>query len=83
VERLQALGLDVAVTRESAEVSWIEVASLGLRGYALSEGQSLEAINFELTKPTLNEARRAVVAAAESLGWEVSEDDEEEPDGPE
>ena len=71
-------GLDVVVTRESAEVSWIEVAGLRLRGYAVSEGASLEAINFELNAPESDDARRVVFETAEALGWDVSEDEEGE-----
>ena len=40
VERLTLLGAKVAVERESAGVFLLEIAPIGLRGYALSEGRA-------------------------------------------
>src|SRR5262249_40594761 len=42
VERLQGEGLEVVTTRESADVSWLEVDGLRLRGYAVTVGTNVE-----------------------------------------
>ena len=65
----------VTVTRESTGVSWLEAASLRLRGYAVIEGRHVEAINFELAALDPEPAARAVAEAAEALGWEVHPDE--------
>ena len=70
----------VVVTREDTDVSWLEVAQLGLRGYAMLGGRNVDAINFELADSDPAPATRAVTAAAEALGWEVHLDDEDEVD---
>jgi hypothetical protein len=75
VFQLSELAGPVIVTRESTGVSWVEVASLRLRGYAVLEGSRVEAINFELGAPDPGPAARAVEQAAEALGWEVHPDD--------
>ena len=74
VERIQALGHAVTTTRESTGVSWIEVHSLRLRGYAVMQGRHVEAVNFELSAPDPTPARLAVESAASALGWELDED---------
>ena len=75
VFQLSELAGPVIVTRESTGVSWVEVASMGLRGYAVIEGTRVEAINFELDALDPGPAARAVEQAAEALGWEVHPDD--------
>lgn len=76
-DRLTGQGLDVRVTRESTGVSWIEVASLRLRGYAVIEdGRRVEAINFELDGLEPSFAREALARAASALSWELHEDDD-------
>jgi hypothetical protein len=70
----------VVVTREDTEVSWLEVAQLRLRGYAMLAGRIVDAINFELADSDPAPATCAVTAAAEALGWEVHHDDEDEVD---
>jgi hypothetical protein len=79
VERLQGQGLGVVVARESADVSWLEVNALRLRGYAITAGLNVEAINFEITADDPAPALRALEAAA-ALGWELHEDDGEPED---
>ena len=71
-------GLDVAITRESTGVSWVDVTALGLRGYAVMEGKTVEAINFELSAPDPGPARDALTRVAAALAWELHEDDEGE-----
>ena len=65
----------VVVTREDADASWLEVALLQLRGYAMLVGRNVDAINFELAGTDPEPATRAVTAAAEALGWEIHLDD--------
>src|SRR5262245_51730154 len=65
----------VAVTRESTGVFWLELGSLRLRGYAVVEGQAVQAVSFELNAPDPEPATRAIEAAASALGWEVHPDD--------
>jgi hypothetical protein len=85
-EALRSAGHPVATTRESTGVAWLEVGALRLRGYAVLQGDHVEAINFELagtagaTGPETDPARTAVERAAAALGWEVHEDDGEEDD---
>lgn len=80
VEQFENQGLSVAVERESTGVSWLEIASLRLRGYALTGGGGVEAINFELAAPDPEPARLALVRAASALTWEVHEDDNDDDD---
>lgn len=70
----------VVVTRESTTVSWLEIGSLRVRGYVVLEGQSVQAINFELAAPDPEPATRAIEAAALALEWEVHPDDPEDQD---
>lgn len=75
VAQLSGLVDRVEVTRESSTVSWLEIGALRLRGYAVLDGQLVEAINFELNAPDPEPATRVVEAAAQALGWEVHPDD--------
>jgi len=75
VARLTAQGYPPAVTREDAGACWLEVGALRLRGYAVIEGNELTAINFELTAPDPEPARRVVEEAALALGWEIHPDE--------
>src|SRR5438046_91751 len=70
----------VVVTRESTGVSWLEIGSLRLRGYVVLEGQSVQAINFELAAPDPEPAARVIEAAAQALDWEVHPDDPDDKD---
>jgi hypothetical protein len=83
VEQLRSQGLSAETIRESADVSWVEVRELRLRGYAVTQGLDAEAINFEVTDPDPTRARRAVEEAAAALGWEVHDDQggDDEDDG--
>ena len=79
-EALRAQGAEVSVERDPPG-AWLVVGSLRLRGYALSEGLKVEAINFELSGPDPQPATRLVEEAAAALGWEVHPDeDDDEPD---
>jgi hypothetical protein len=80
VEQLSSLGGPVVVTRESTGVSWLEVASLRMRGYAVTEGTRVEAINFEITAPDTGPATQVIESAARALGWEVHPDDPDDAD---
>jgi hypothetical protein len=81
VVQLETQGGPVVVTRESSSASRLELGSLRLRGYAILAGRDVEAINFELAATDPTPATRAIEAAAEALGWEIhQEDDDEEED---
>jgi hypothetical protein len=77
VVQLTAHAGPVAVTREDTDVSWLEVAQLRLRGYAMLAGRNVDAINFELADIDPARATAAVTAAAEALGWEVHHDEDD------
>ena len=76
-DALAALGHPPSIGREDDE-TWLEVAPLRLRGYVATEGQAVEAINFELYDSDTEPASRLLSAAAEALGWELHPDDPEE-----
>jgi hypothetical protein len=78
VEFFASQGHRAVVSRESTGVSWIEVNSLRLRGYAVMEGSHVEAINFELTDPDPGPALLALEQAAAALAWDL--DDEQDQD---
>jgi hypothetical protein len=80
VVQLSETGGPVIVSRESPTVAWLEVAPLRLRGYVVIENGHAAAINFELTAHDPDPATRAIEQAAEVLGWEIHEDDEEDED---
>jgi hypothetical protein len=70
----------VIVSRESSTATWLEVAPLRLRGYAVIENGNASAINFELHALDPAPATRAIERAAEALGWEVHEDEDGDED---
>lgn len=74
VAELEKGGSKVEVIRESTGVSWVELGSLRLRGYAVMEGGDVEAINFELAASDIGPALALLEAAASALGWELHED---------
>lgn len=78
--RLSESGGPVIVSRESSTVSWLEVAPLRLRGYAVIENGHVTAINFELRDPDPGPATRALEGAATAIGWELHPDDPDDPD---
>ncbi len=79
-DQFRSLGFDAALTRESPNVSWIEIPALRLRGYAvLEDGRSVEAINFELRDDDL-ETLKTLDQAAAALSWELHEDEDDEVD---
>ncbi len=71
-------GHDAVLERESAGVSWLVVAAIRLRGYAVMDGLSVEAIHFELDAEDPNSSRHAVEQAAAAVSWEVHEDAEDD-----
>jgi hypothetical protein len=73
-----ALDVSSSVIREPDGTTWLEVASLRLRGYVVIEEGYVTAINFELHDPDPADARALVEKAASALGWEVHEEDAEE-----
>jgi hypothetical protein len=75
VAGLTEAGGRVVVAREEAGETWLEMGHLRLRGYAVIEGDRVEAINFELADPDPAPASRVVEAAARALGWEVHPDE--------
>jgi hypothetical protein len=70
----------VVLSRESSTVTWLEVASLRLRGYVIVESGHATAINFELHAVEPAPATRAIIKAAQALGWEIHADDGEDQD---
>ena len=78
VEQLIAVAGPVTVSRESKEATWLEAGGLGFRGYAVTRGTRVEAVNFELTGPDPEAATRVIEAAARALGWEVHADEEDD-----
>jgi hypothetical protein len=79
-DRMEALGHKPTVERDGAEGAWLEVAPLKLRGYAVFEGENVEAINFELHAPDPTPALDWLKGAADGIGWELYPDDDEEED---
>jgi hypothetical protein len=73
---------EVTTTRESTSAAWLEIPALRLSGYAVLQGEQVEAVNFELagTGDEANPARLAIEQAAAGLGWEVHDDDGEDDD---
>ncbi len=65
----------VIVTRESSTVTWLEIAPIRLKAYVVVENGNASAINFELHALDPAPSTRAIVKAAETLGWELHEDD--------
>ncbi|WP_435006882.1 hypothetical protein P12x_004335 [Tundrisphaera lichenicola] len=80
VVSLSETGGPVIVSRESASVTWLEIAPLRLRGYVVVENGLATAINFELHALDTEPATRAILASAEALDWELHADDDDEPD---
>jgi hypothetical protein len=80
VEAFRGRGHEVVASRESTGVSWVEVPSLRLRGYAVMSGEDVEAINFEIMGQNPSEALSLVTQVAAILGWEVTEDEGDEDD---
>lgn len=74
------LGSAPTLNRDGAEAVWIELGPLRTRGYALAEAGLVTAIHFEIHAPDPSEARAALDAAAESLGWELHDDTDDEDD---
>lgn len=72
-------GLAAAVSRTDDQ-TWLEVGSLGLRGFVCIEGNQIVAINFELRAADPEPASRSLDNAAQALGWEIHPDDPEEDD---
>ena len=77
LDRMESLGHAPAVDREGSEGAWIEVAPLRLRGYAVFEGENVDAINFELHDPDPEPALEWLKSVADGLGWELYPDDDE------
>ena|SRR5947209_5559021 len=73
--QLAAQGAPARIVREAAGATWLEVAALRLRGFAVIEGPHVSAINFELAAPDPGPATQAIETAARALGWEVHPDE--------
>jgi hypothetical protein len=78
VAEFELRNVKAVVARESPGIFWLEAPSLRLRGYALSEGIRLEAINFELSDPIPSAASELLEATCAALGWELHEDTAED-----
>lgn len=78
VDQFANQGLRVALAHESSGVTWLEIGALRLRGYAVIESGSVEAINFELHDQDLSLSRDAIERAAQAIGWEVHEDEDDD-----
>jgi hypothetical protein len=82
VAQLAAQGHPPTLTRDEPGACWLEVGPLRLRGYTLTEGEHLAAINFELSAPDPGPALQVIEAAALALGWEIHSDEPDEEDDP-
>lgn len=80
LDRMEALGHRPTIAREGSDGAWLEVAPLRLRGYAVFEGDHVEAINFELHAPEPGPALDWLKAVADAIGWELYPDDDEDED---
>ena len=80
VERLSQLGHESVLEKEDSDAFWIEIAALRLRGFAMMEGVNVDAINFELHDPEPALAWQLLEAAASSLGWELTQEDDDDDD---
>lgn len=80
LEALRACASEVTATRESTAATWIEVGKPRLRGYALMQGLTVEAINFEVAPPDPTPGLDVIRQAAQRLGWELDEDVEPDDD---
>lgn len=80
VGAIEGQGFVVTLVRESTGVSWLEVKSLEIRGYAVTAGENVEAINFEVGGSDPGAARGVLEVGATALGWELSVDDDDETD---
>ena len=78
IATLAAQGVAPVVTREPDGETWIEVASLRLRGYVVEERDHLDAINFELHADDVAPAMRLVESAATAVDWETHVDEDAE-----
>jgi imidazolonepropionase-like amidohydrolase len=78
VQALSAQGLKVFVDHDPPDGVWLEVSTLGLRGYVILEQARPTAINFELHAADTAGARAAIEFGAKELGWELYDDDEAE-----
>jgi hypothetical protein len=68
----------VVVERESPQGSWVILAAVRIRGFAVLLGADVEAINFEVNNPERDLPRLEAVAS--SIGWELHEDDGDDED---
>jgi len=73
-----AAGHAPTIDRLGPDEAWLELAPLRLRGYAVIDGNLVSAINFELHGPNLETTLGFLESAAQSLGWEVHPDDDED-----
>lgn len=78
VDQLASAGLHVTLKHESSGAAWLEIGSLRLRGHAMIESGSVEAINFELDPQDFAPSRVAIEHAAQAIGWEVHEDEDDD-----
>lgn len=76
VDGLAVLGHRPTLEREPPDGAWLEVAPLRLRGFAVLEGDRVEAIHFELHAPDAVPASEFLESAAGALGWEIHADEE-------
>jgi len=75
--RFEALGQPVIVER-SPEETWLTIAPLGLRGFAVLEGGAMAALHIEIDADDPSPALALLDEAARDLGWEVHDEDEDE-----
>ncbi len=77
---LSELGHPPAVARDDGMI-WIELPALRLRGFVVTEGEHVEAINFEMHDPDIAPALALLESTATTLGWEIHEADDDEEEG--
>lgn len=72
---LAAQGHPPTIRRREGEL-YLVLADLGAEGLVVEEGNGLVAINFELAADDPAGCRAVLQAAAESIGWELHDDEE-------
>lgn len=77
IEAFASSGSPAVVVQEDG-ATWIEVATLRMRGFVAFEGLVVEAINFELHDVDPAPAFQLLETVAGSLGWELYQEDDDE-----
>jgi hypothetical protein len=72
---------EIVTAQRDPEGLWIRFGELDLAGFVSLDKSMVEAINFEIPAEVANRHRIGIKKAAESLGWEIwdqNDDDDED-----